>query len=73
MSNQVQRFTGIVRWFSNKKGYGFIAPDQEGTDIFFHYSGIAMEGYKTLKLNDKVEFSIKESPKGPIAIEIKII
>lgn len=68
-----KRYRGIVRWFSSKKGYGFISPDETGKDVFLHYTGISMEGYKTLKPNDVVEYSIKDSPKGPIAVEVIVL
>ncbi|MCB1867924.1 MAG: cold-shock protein [Gammaproteobacteria bacterium] len=56
--------TGVVKWFNNAKGYGFVTPDQGEQDIFIHFSAIAMEGYKTLKEGQKVEFELQEGPKG---------
>jgi CspA family cold shock protein len=67
-----QKQTGTVRWFSARKGYGFIAPDSGGRDIFVHFSAINMEGYKALKANDIVEFSLKEHPKGAIAADVQV-
>lgn len=55
---------GIVKWFSNSKGYGFISPEQGGDDIFAHFSSISMDGYKTLKKGQKVEFECTQGPKG---------
>jgi CspA family cold shock protein len=55
---------GTVKWFNNAKGYGFILPDGGGDDLFAHYSSIQMEGYKTLKAGQPVEFEIVEGPKG---------
>ena len=56
--------TGKVKWFNNSKGFGFIeAEDREG-DIFAHYSTIEMEGYRTLKAGQPVEFELEEGPKG---------
>ena len=55
---------GIVKWFSNSKGYGFISPEQGGDDIFAHFSSITMDGYKTLKKGQKVEFECTQGPKG---------
>ena len=55
--------TGTVKWFSNQKGYGFITPE-EGNDVFVHHSEIQSEGYKTLEEGEKVEFEIKDGPKG---------
>ena len=62
--------SGVVKWFSNSKGYGFIAPEEGGDDIFAHFSAIEMEGYKTLKKGQPVEFKCTEGPKGLHAIEI---
>jgi CspA family cold shock protein len=56
--------TGIVKWFSNAKGYGFISPDEGGDDIFAHFSAIEMEGYKSLKEGQRVEFDVSNGPKG---------
>ena len=55
---------GTVKWFNNAKGYGFILPDGGGDDLFAHYSAIQMDGYKTLKAGQPVEFDIIEGPKG---------
>ena len=55
---------GTVKWFNNAKGYGFVKPDGLEKDVFVHFSAIAMEGYKTLKEGQKVEFDISEGPKG---------
>lgn len=54
---------GVVKWFNNGKGYGFIGRD-EGPDVFVHYSAIQVDGYKTLKEGDEVEFDIVEGRKG---------
>jgi len=56
--------TGTVKWFNNAKGYGFVTPDQGEQDIFIHFSAIAMDGYKTLKEGQKVQFELEEGPKG---------
>jgi len=61
---------GVVKWFNNTKGYGFIGHD-DGPDIFVHYSGIVAEGYKTLDEGDTVEFEIAQGPKGPQAANVK--
>jgi cold shock protein len=60
---------GIVKWFNNSKGYGFIGRD-DGPDVFVHYSAIVGEGYKTLKEGDTVEFEIVQGPKGPEAANV---
>jgi len=62
--------TGQVKWFNNAKGFGFILPDGGGSDLFAHYSAIAMEGYKTLKAGQAVSFEIIEGPKGLHATNI---
>ena len=64
--------TGTVKWFSNAKGYGFIAPETGGDDIFAHFSSITMEGYKTLKKGQVVEFECTQGPKGLHATAIKL-
>ena len=62
--------TGIVKWFNNAKGYGFISPDEGGTDVFVHFSAIDMDGYKTLKQGQKVEFDLINGPRGLQAVKI---
>jgi len=63
---------GIVKWFSDKKGYGFI--EQEGgDDLFVHHSSIDMSGFRTLNEGDRVSFDIGEGTKGPQAINVKKI
>jgi cold shock protein len=63
--------TGIVKWFNNAKGYGFILPDADSQDVFAHYSAIRMEGFKTLKAGQAVRFDIQAGPKGMHAIDIQ--
>jgi CspA family cold shock protein len=63
--------TGIVKWFNASKGYGFISPNDGGDDVFAHFSAIEMDGYKTLKEGQKVEFEIQQGPKGLQAAHIK--
>ena len=62
---------GIIRWFDNKKGYGFIEKASDGKDLFVHYSAIEMEGYKTLKAKEEVEFDIVDGDKGPQAADVR--
>ena len=61
---------GIIKWFSNSKGFGFIGREN-GPDVFVHYSGIVGDGYRTLQEGDHVEFEIVEGPKGPQAANVK--
>jgi CspA family cold shock protein len=56
--------TGVVKWFNNAKGYGFVTPDEGEQDIFVHFSAITMDGYRTLKEGQRVEFDVEEGPKG---------
>ena len=62
---------GIVKWFNNKKGFGFIAdPSGANNDIFVHYSEIRTDGYKTLEEGDTVEFELSPSERGPKALNV---
>ena len=60
---------GFVKWFDTKKGYGFIK-QLDGDDVFIHYTGIACEGFKSLRAGEEVEFEISNGPKGPQAINV---
>lgn len=62
--------TGTVKWFNAEKGFGFIAPDGGGPDVFAHYTAITSSGFRTLDENQKVEFEITQGPKGPQASNI---
>ncbi len=62
--------TGTVKWFNDQKGYGFIAPDEGGKDLFIHHSNIAGTGFKTLAEGAKVEFEVREGSKGPEAVNV---
>ena len=64
------KINGKVKWFNNAKGYGFINEEGKTEDLFAHYSAIAMEGYKTLKAGQPVEFNIIQGPKGLHAVDI---
>ncbi len=63
---------GKVKWFNNAKGFGFIREDGKEEDIFAHFSTITMDGYKTLKAGQEVEFELSEGPKGLHATNIKL-
>ena len=63
---------GIVKWFNERKGYGFIEQD-EGPDAFVHHSGINAPGFKTLNEGDRVTFEIEEGQKGPRAINVTVV
>jgi len=62
--------TGVVKWFSSQRGYGFISPEN-GPDVFVHHSAIQGEGNESLEENQKVEFDITEGPKGPQAANVR--
>ena len=62
---------GSVKWFNNAKGYGFILDDEGEEDLFVHYSAIQMDGYKTLKAGEAVQFDTVEGPKGLHAVNIR--
>jgi len=61
---------GIVKWFNDRKGYGFIS-QEDGNDVFVHFSSIEATGYKTLSEGDTVDFDIEESDRGPEAKNVK--
>ncbi|MBQ0758940.1 MAG: cold shock domain-containing protein [Gammaproteobacteria bacterium] len=62
---------GVVKWFNNAKGYGFIVSENSEDEVFAHYSAITMEGYKTLKAGQSVKFSAEPGPKGLHATDIQ--
>ena len=63
---------GTVKWFNEKKGYGFIE-QEEGPDVFVHHSGIDASGFRTLNEGDRVSFEIEEGQKGPAAVKVKVV
>jgi CspA family cold shock protein len=61
---------GIVKWFNDRKGYGFIS-QEDGNDVFVHYSSIDAQGFKTLAEGDQVDFEVQETDRGPEAKSVK--
>ena len=72
-NTESNRMTGTVKWFSRVKGYGFIAPDDGGKEIFVHFSGIEGEGYRNLEEGQKVTYTVEETPKGPQAVSVRAV
>ena len=62
---------GTVKWFNERKGFGFIE-QEDGPDVFVHFSGISGEGFKTLEEGDPVTFEIQDGPKGPSAVNVTV-
>ena len=69
--NVYERATGTVKWFNEAKGFGFIAQDGGGADVFAHFRDIQGNGFKTLQENQRVEFEVKQGQKGPQAANIR--
>jgi CspA family cold shock protein len=65
--------TGTVKWFNEDKGFGFIAPDSGGKDLFIHHSNIDADGFRTLAEGQKVEFEEGEGRKGPEALKCRVL
>ncbi|EEX94687.1 cold-shock DNA-binding domain-containing protein [Vibrio orientalis CIP 102891 = ATCC 33934] len=67
MSNKT---TGIVKWFNEEKGFGFITPENGGADVFVHFRAITSDGFKTLKEGQQVSFEVEQGQKGPQAANV---
>ena len=67
----MEKETGTVKWFDERKGYGFVQRESGDGDVFVHHSAIAGEGFKSLNEGDRVEFSIKQGNKGPAADDVR--
>lgn len=63
--------TGVVKWFNDAKGFGFIEPEGGGADVFAHFSAVQMEGFRTLKQGSQVEYELHQGPKGNLAQNIR--
>jgi len=63
--------TGTVKWFNNEKGFGFIAPENGGNDVFVHHTAIQGTGYKSLNEGDRVQFDVTKGPKGDQAANVQ--
>jgi CspA family cold shock protein len=64
---------GSVKWFNAEKGFGFIAPDAGGADVFVHHSAIEVDGYRDLQENQRVEFDTTQGTKGPQAEHVRLV
>ena len=65
--------SGTVKWFNAEKGFGFIATDEGGPDVFVHYSAITASGYRSLEENQRVNFDVTQGPKGPQAANVTVL
>ena len=65
--------TGTVKWFNDAKGFGFIAPDDKGADLFVHHSAINVQGFRTLKEGQRVQFEAVDGPKGKQANNVQAV
>ncbi len=65
--------TGTVKWFNSEKGFGFIAPDEGGPDVFAHFRAIAGDGFRSLEEAQRVEYDVEQGAKGPQAANIRAV
>ena len=70
-SKGIDMVEGTVKWFNAEKGFGFLAQDSGGADVFCHFSAIATQGYKSLDENQRVSFDVTQGPKGPQAENVQ--
>lgn len=68
--NELTLESGVVKWFNNAKGWGFISRQEDGSDVFVHYSQILGDGYRTLQQGQPVRFRLKSGPRGQFAEEV---
>ena len=66
----MNKTTGTVKWFDNKKGYGFITPEDGSKDLFVHHTSLQMEGFKTLSEDQTVNYKTEDSERGPVATNV---
>ncbi|GHB59811.1 cold-shock protein [Psychrosphaera saromensis] len=69
----MSKTTGVVKWFNEEKGFGFLTQDEGGKDVFVHFRSIASEGFKTLKDGQRVEFEVEDGQKGPQAANVVVL
>jgi CspA family cold shock protein len=69
----IEMATGTVKWFNNAKGFGFIQQDNNGPDVFVHFSAIQGDGFKTLEDGQRVSFDVEKGEKGPAAANVQKI
>lgn len=64
---------GVVKWFNDAKGFGFIEPEGGGADVFAHFSAVQMDGFRTLKQGSRVAYEVIQGPKGDLAKDIRLL
>ena len=69
----MSKTTGVVKWFNSEKGYGFIAQQDGGADVFVHFRAIVSEGFRSLNEGDRVSFTVEQGAKGPQAANVSVI
>ncbi len=69
----MSKTTGIVKWFNEEKGFGFITQDGGGADVFCHFRAISGDGFKTLAEGQKVSFDVEQGAKGPQAVDVTVV